>query len=381
MSTSSDRQRLKIAHVLPALTKGGAEKVVVDLANHFTTSAEVAILAGCPTDPQLLQAAISPEVELRFVSQGRPGKRVYAAAPRWIHRNWEWLASRDIIHCHLTFGSAFGALVSFNCRLRRLQRPKVLETYHAVGMPIGVMRWRMTALLAASHDGFVTMATDPKIADFVRNHPDLPYALIPNGIPLPVRRASQEEALRFREAAGIPEKARVVGTIGRLVAERRPDKFVQIFARIAEARPDVHFLMAGEGPERSRILQLARRAGIAERLHLPGLARRAELPLSVIDLYLTLNVGEITGIAALEAIASDLPAVAYQADTTYAGESDWIYSSPDPRKVAGEVVRLLDSPEERRALAAAQHEELVAKRSIDAAAGAYGQFYRELLKS
>jgi len=372
---------MKILHVISQLTKGGAERVAVELANSFSRSGdEVAMLVTHPTDPALLQERIDSSVDLRFVTS-RPRSRVltYAASIRWLIRNREFVLSRDVVHVHLTFGSAFGIFVSVLRKVRGARVPKVIETYHAVGMPMNAVRWRMTALLCASHDGFVAMASDPRIAKFVEDHPRLASACIPNGIALPFPRATRDEAQSFRASAGIPEGLNVVGTVGRLVPGRRPDKFVQIFGHVAASCPEVHFLMAGDGPEREDILKMAREARLRDRLHLSGLAPRPELPLSVIDVYLTLNVGDVTGIAAMEAIASAVPAVAYQGDATYAGDNDWIYSSAVPADVAAEIVRLLRCADERRVLAQAQYRVVAEKHSAQAMARAYRNFYRRLL--
>ena len=54
---------MKIVHVIPALTKGGAERVVVDLANAAVEEGhEVSIVAAVPAPPQLVAHALRPEV-------------------------------------------------------------------------------------------------------------------------------------------------------------------------------------------------------------------------------------------------------------------------------------------------------------------------------
>ena len=374
---------MKIAHVIPQLVKGGAEKMAVDLANHFAAQGdEVAMLAAYPADPGLLQWALSDAVDIRVVSERAGRWSAYALLVPWIVRNRLWLESRDIIHCHLSFGSALGTAVSALQAVRGRRGPRIVETYHAIGAPISSLDRRVHALLAATHDGVVAMAEDEPWARFVGDHPDICTAMIPNGIALDIKPPSAADSSAYRARAGIPPGAPVIGTVGRLVPARRPDAFLEVFRNVAEALPDVHFLMAGEGPEAERLKAVAAQSGLGDRLHFPGLAVRPELPFSIIDLYLTLNVGPITGIAALEAAAMGLPLVAVQANAGHRpGAQDWIFSSTDPAAIAAEAVRLLNSPAERQALAERQKQHVVANHSVEAMAAAYRAFYERVLES
>jgi glycosyltransferase involved in cell wall biosynthesis len=373
---------MNIVHVIPAFTKGGAERVAVDLANAAVTNGDaVAIVAGFPVPADLLLDELRDEVEVRYVAES--GRSILAAYLRlllWIVRNRVWLLSRDIIHCHLTFGSLFGAMITAMRAAPRSKRPRIVETYHAIGTPVRLPLKRLHMALAATHDGFVAMAEDQPWSRFARDHPGLNSTMIPNGIALPVVPPTHAESDAYRADAGIPSDARVIGSVGRLVRERRPEMLMQVFELVAKSIPDAHLLMAGSGPEMKRLEGMAADTGLAQRVHFPGLVLRPALPFSIIDLYLTLNVGQITGIAALEAAAMGLPLIAFQANDAYrSGPQDWIYSSSDPAAVAAEAVRLLGSVEQRRALAARQQQHVVDHHSAEAMARAYRAFYEKVL--
>ena len=80
---------MKITHVLPALTKGGAEKVVVDLANASVMSGhEVTVLVGHLVDPNLLRNKLSSSVSVRSIcDQRRPALARFAELIPWSLRN------------------------------------------------------------------------------------------------------------------------------------------------------------------------------------------------------------------------------------------------------------------------------------------------------
>ncbi|WP_309662918.1 glycosyltransferase [Sphingomonas sp.] len=375
---------MNIVHVIPAFTKGGAERVAVDLANAAVANGDaVAIVAAFHVPEDLLLCDLRDEVDVRYVA--RSAGSILAAYLRllpWMLRNREWLLSRDIIHCHLTFGSLFGAVATAMRALRRGNRPRIVETYHGIGAPVRLPLKRFHMALAATHDGFIAMAEDEPWSRFARDHPKVRSAMIPNGIALDLAPPTKAASDAYRAEAGIPSNALVIGSVGRLVRERRPEMLMRIFERVARSIPDAHLLMAGSGPEAKRLGIMAAEAGLAERVHLPGLALRPALPLSIIHLYLTLNVGPITGIAALEAAAMGLPLIAFQANDAYrTGPGDWIYSSSDPSAVAAEAVRLLGSVEARRALAARQHQHVLAHHGAEAMFRAYRAFYEKILGS
>ena len=102
----------------------------------------------------------------------------------------------------------------------------------------------------------------------------------------------------------------------------------------------------------------------------------------MIDIYISINVGPITGIAGLEAAALPKPVIALQARAGHKmGPQDWIWSNPDPAKVAAEAVRLLGAPECRDRLARRQADRVRTEHSVDAMAAAYEAFYAECLEA
>jgi glycosyltransferase involved in cell wall biosynthesis len=376
---------LSIVHVLPSLVKGGAERVAVDLANNAAARGDrVSVVAGKRADESLLRTQLDPRIEVRYVTQGTSRTEPYRKLLPWILRNREWIFGHDVLHCHLSFGSIFGSCVQLLRRLSGGKGPAVLESYQAVAAPIPRFNRWLHARLAARRDAFAIMADDGYWGAFLERHPGLPSAIIPNGIAPPAwQRLSPDEQARYRREIGLPEDCeQVLLTIGRVVAERRPWIFLPIFRKVADAKgPGVHFVFGGEGPASERLLEEAAAHGLAGRVHVTGLVREPAVPLSIADVYVTLNVGPVTGIAALEAVFFGLPVVAVQIFPGYdKGSSDWIRSGTDPAELAAEVVELLRHPESRNSLAARQRAHAEANLTVEAASAAYDDLYRRALE-
>jgi glycosyltransferase involved in cell wall biosynthesis len=282
----------------------------------------------------------------------------------------------------MTFGSVFTSLVWVIRRILSLPRPVLVETYHAVGMPIPQWHRRLHSLLLRCRDALALMAQDPFWNAFLEKNPQLPSQIIPNGINTRPKLLSEEEVDGYRRHAGIPIGHHlVVGTVGRLAPERQPWLLLELFAEIKrQMGGSVRFLLAGDGPQREPMRQLAEKYGISDVLHMPGLATEPALAFSSIDLYVTLNVGPITGVAALEAAALHRPLIAIQLRSDYASApADWIWSHQDPKEVAAHAVELLNSPAKRHQLAVAQSEHVRAFHSIETMSAAYEQLYKAAL--
>ena len=372
---------MRITHVIPALTKGGAEKLVVDLANEACKRGHKAsIIVGFEVDRRLNADRIADGVELRAVSPAAGGKwSAYLRMPLWIWRNREWLFAQDVIHCHLTYAALFGSLVKMFRAVLGSKSPAIVETFHGVGMPIRDRQKLIASSLASGRDGFALMARDDFWQNFVDQHPNMPHAMIANGIAFD-ESASAEEASAWREQYGIDRDAVMVGTIGRLRAERRPDLILAAFARVAHARPDVRYVMAGDGPLTDEVRQQADALGIGDKVVLPGLIVDPAPILANLSAYLTMNVGEITGLAGLEAAAQAVPTLAIQMQDSYAnGHHDWIWSDRRAEAVGDEIVRLLNSPGDRATLGKRQQNHVHAAHGIEATQTAYEALYLQAI--
>lgn len=368
---------MRIIHVIPALTKGGAEKVLVDLANEARRRGhEIAVVCGFPVDPRLIRDRLDPAIELRYVSEQAGDKSsAYRGLTGWLWRERRWLDSFDVVHCHLTYAAIFGSMLTLQQRLRRCKGPAVVETFHGVGMPIRPRQRWLAATLARSRDGLALMAEDAFWSDFRIRHPLMPSAVIPNGISINGNLPAAAAA-KWRDEQGIPNDAMLIGTIGRLRAERNPLATLRAFAVAAQAMPRAHFIICGDGPMLDEVRSAGDAMGLGTRLHLPGLVLDPRVALANIALYVSMNVGPITGIAGLEAAAAGLPVIALQATANYAmGHGDWIWSDPDPDSVGQEILRLLAAPAELASICKRQQAYVATHHSVGTMQDAYERLY------
>lgn len=99
--------------------------------------------------------------------------------------------------------------------------------------------------------------------------------------------------------------------LGRLTFQKGPDYFVEAAALVIGERPDVLFVIAGEGDMRPRLMARVAELGIGRSVLFTGFvspddARRLY---SAADLYVMPSVSEPFGITALEALAAGTPVI------------------------------------------------------------------------
>lgn len=99
-----------------------------------------------------------------------------------------------------------------------------------------------------------------------------PAVFVPNGVDL-AKLSPETPPERVRDAQGTPKDAIVALFVGHLGAQKRPDRFVRVFAEAARAEPRLRGWLLGDGPARKSAEQLARELGVRDQLRFLGYRR------------------------------------------------------------------------------------------------------------
>ena len=88
--------------------------------------------------------------------------------------------------------------------------------------------------------------------------------MIPNFLPFDHVPPTVDVAAK-RRALGIPEGCPVIGTVTRLEPQKANEIFVRAVAHVMSKVPNLVTLIAGDGPQRKELEDLARSLGVGER--------------------------------------------------------------------------------------------------------------------
>ena len=136
----------------------------------------------------------------------------------------------------------------------------------------------------------------------------------------------------LRRELGIGGDTRLIGSVGRLVKQKRYDRLVRALAELPE---DVHCVIAGDGSGLDSLRDLATQLGVGQRVHLPGFRSDVSAILDAIDVFVLSSDFEGMANAMLEAMAAGVPVVS----TRVSGAEEALFAPPDegdpPGVIAG----------------------------------------------
>jgi glycosyltransferase involved in cell wall biosynthesis len=189
-----------------------------------------------------------------------------------------------------------------------------------------------------------------------------------------------------RADLGIPADAPIVGTVGRIVAQKSPIDFVRMCALIHAERPDVEFVMVGDATLESAGLEQETRRE-AERLGVPvrftGFRADAPRIAAAFDVYVVPSLYEGLGRAVTEAMASGRPVVATAVngvpDLVEPGSTGLLAEPGNPDSLAAAVMWMLEHPEAAERMGAQGRQRVRSHFGPDVMCGALDALYCELL--
>jgi glycosyltransferase involved in cell wall biosynthesis len=386
---------MRIVYILTSLGIGGAEKLVLALADHMSARGHtVAILVLRPRLREQLETPLEvvhldmrkwPLSVIRAISRGRRFLRGFRP---------------DIVHSHGFYGNMMA-------RLFRLLgcAPAPVSTIH------NVYEGGWTRMLAyCLTDGLsrLTTAVSAAAAErFVRLKavPARKCVALANGIdteeflPAPARGAKTREQMRASNEF-------VWLAAGRIVPAKDYSNLLRAFALVRAAEGavmpipgpkigtwgthlicDTHLWIAGELTDAAEALDLRKvvaELGLQDRIQFLGLRRDIPALLDAAEGFVLASAWEGMPLAVAEAMAMEKAVVATNVGGTgeLVGDAGLLVQARDAEALAAAMLRVMRmSAEERRALGHKARSRIAAQFSIGAKAGEWEALYARLIRS
>lgn len=210
------------------------------------------------------------------------------------------------------------------------------------------------------------------------------------GLPSPMVILPGVDPVRFTPPLEPPPPPLALLTVGRLMPRKGVDTVLRALPALLPEFANLHYIVAGDGPDRLRLERLARELRVSHAVEFLGWISDEELP----DLYRRAHVFvmptreepeqasiEGFGIVFLEASASGLPVVAGRSggavEAVRDGETGLLVPPNDPGVLAQALLRLLRHPELRRQMGTTGRQWVEEKMNWDRAAREFEALLRE----
>ncbi len=299
----------------------------------------MATQAGTPVPPQNRRSALSrlaPQLVRRWAGFGREARRL----ARVIRRH-----PVDVFHTQNT-GCEESPVAA-----RLAGVPRVIGTFH-VDSSYDLHRercgpsYRLMEVVSNQCLDVGIAVSHETGRDWVRRTrlPASRLTTIHNGIDPDHFRRRQSRA-EARSQLGLPTDALIVGGLGRLDQAKGFEFLVTAAAELRAEFPRLVVAIAGSGPQREYLEAEAERRGVADRVRFLGFQTDVQPVLDALDVFAMPSRCEALPYALLEAMATELPAVAAAVggipEVIVPGETGFVVPPRDASALAAALRKLL----------------------------------------
>lgn len=364
----------RITYLIPTLDQSGAEKQLTLLASRLPREEflprVIALTRGGPYE-SVLAAADVPVTILGKRWKFDPG--AWRRLKRELHRQ-----APDILHTWLFAANAYGRLsLPAHTPVRRVVSERCVDTWKA-----GWQLWLDRRLISRTDK---LIGNSPSVVEFYTQlgMPAERCLCIPNGIEMPPADRSQRRELLA--SLGIPESAYVIVSIGRLAEQKRVRDLIWGAITLWQIRSQVHLLVIGDGPERTRLEEFAAEVAAQPVVHFLGHREDATRWLAAGDVFWLGSSFEGLSNSLMEAMAAGLPVVATDIPPNRhlvtPEEDGFLVRLGDPVGFMQFTRRLIDDPTLGDRLGAAGRERMLREFSIEQMVRQHVELYRSLRPS
>ncbi len=175
----------------------------------------------------------------------------------------------------------------------------------------------------------------------------------------------------------------VVGSAGRLFPIKNYTLMVQIAKEVLSKTDKVRFELAGEGPERDKILRLIDEYNLRQGFVLRGFIDNIETFYHGLDIYINTSLHEGFPMSLLEAMACGLPIIAPKVggirEMITDGQEGFLVEGRNPKGYSDKCIELMWNKQLIQRMGAASREKVNNEYSMDSMANNYYRLYNEAM--
>ncbi|WP_162341569.1 N-acetyl-alpha-D-glucosaminyl L-malate synthase BshA [Cyclobacterium salsum] len=212
----------------------------------------------------------------------------------------------DLLHVHYAIPHASAAYMAKQILKRQGIIIPVVTTLHGTDITLVGKDPSYEPVVTFSineSDGVTAVSEDLKKDTLLHFDVDNHIEVIPNFIDL--NRFKKQKKEHFKRAI-CPNDEKLMVHTSNFRKVKRVDDVIRVFFEVRKVIP-CKLLLVGDGPERDKMERLCRQLGTCEDIRFLGKLEAVEEVLSVADLFIMPSEKESFGLAALEAMACEVP--------------------------------------------------------------------------
>jgi len=290
-------------------------------------------------------------------------------------------AHLDLLHVHYAIPHASAAMLAKMILKEQGIDIPVITTLHGTDITLVGREATFEPVVSWSinHSDGVTAVSESLKRDTLSNfHISREIKVIPNFIDF--TRFSKQPREHFKTAIA-PQGERILVHTSNFRKVKRVEDVVRVFALVAKEIP-ARLLLIGDGPERSHIEKICREHETCDKVTFLGKQEAIEEIMSICDLFLLTSESESFGLAALEAMACEVPVVSSNAggipEVNIHGVTGFLSNVGDVEDMAKHAIALL-SDEDMLSRFRRQALEQARRFDLDKVILSYTEMYEETI--
>lgn len=371
---------MRVLHLISGLEPGGAETMLLKLVSAMDRSEFDNRVVSMTTEGAIgerLRANGIP-VHSLHMRRGRPDPLGMIRLWRLLQRDkpailQTWLYHADIAGLVAGWAARTPAIL-WNIRCSQMDQRYVTGLNGMVVRLLARLSPLPRAVIVNSRAGI-------EVHQRYGYHPRA-WTLIPNGFDLAAFRPDPVARAAVRQQLGIEQSAVVIGLIARFDPIKDHTTFLRAAARVAAARPQPVFVLAGSGvTESNPALQgLVRELRIPERVRLLGERRDIGALTAALDIACCTSTSEGFPNVVGEAMACAVPVVMTDVGDAreLLGDTGIVVPIADPGALTDALIQLIDSPLERTDLGLRAQRRVAQQFDIKDVVTRYQDLYRSV---
>ncbi len=372
----SDNHSLSVLHVVWNLIRGGTEGQCARAARSMAEEGYTVRVAVFRREGYFLDAIEASCGPVHVVDIQRLAS-LHTLAEIWRLRRFIRKEKFDIVHGWDADAAIFGSQAVRGTAARLITSRRDLGEIYP--------RWKQVAMRQADRRACAVVVNAEAIRSRVieTGIPETRIPVIPNMVDLD---EFDRGAAEINPAAKPLPKGRLIGTVARLDPEKDGLTFIEAAAQVVERIPDAGFVVAGEGPDRSRMEQRAAEKGIHERVAFLGDITGIPPLLSRLSIgVLTPKANEGLSNTILEYMAASLPVVATDCggnrELVKDGDTGFLVPAGDANRLADRIAYLLNHPETARSFGRTGRKRVEQEFKPELITARFKELYREVCRT